>query len=91
MENVTVFERALEMWSDVKQYVDTVKQGKAQTPKNKSFSVVGMPYLKLKPTFSCQSLMKWPIFLSDIRQTCQCCHSWQQICFNSSSICWKDL
>ena len=39
MENVTVVERALEMWSDVKQYM-TVKQGKAQTPKNKSFSVV---------------------------------------------------
>ena len=40
MENVTVVERTLEMWSDVKQYVATVKQGKAQTPKNKSFSVV---------------------------------------------------
>ena len=40
VENVTVVERALEMWSDVKQYVATVKQGKAQTPKNKSFSVV---------------------------------------------------
>ena len=31
---------ALEMWSDVKQYVATVKQGKVQIPKNKSFSVV---------------------------------------------------
>ena len=40
MENVTVVERALEMWSGVKQNVATVKQGKAQTPKNKSFSVV---------------------------------------------------
>ena len=40
VEDVTVVERDLEMWSDVKQYVDTVKQGKAQTPKNKSFSVV---------------------------------------------------
>ena len=40
MENVTVVERALEMWSDVKHYMATVKQGKAQTLKNKSFSVV---------------------------------------------------
>ena len=30
-----------------------------------------MPDLKLKPTFSCQSLMKGPIFLTDTRQTCK--------------------
>ena len=33
--------------------------------------VVEMPDLKLKPTFSCQSLMKGPIFLTDTRQTCK--------------------
>ena len=40
VENVTVVVRALEMWSDVKQYMATVKQGKARTPKNKSLSIV---------------------------------------------------
>ena len=34
VENVTVVERALEMWSDVKQCVASVKQEKAQTPEN---------------------------------------------------------
>lgn len=34
VENVTVIERALEMWSDVKQRVASVKHEKAQTPEN---------------------------------------------------------
>ena len=54
---VSVVERALEMWSDVKQYVATVKQGQAQTPKNKYFSVVAASFgdalFEVKPTISC--------------------------------------
>ena len=40
VENVTVVERALEMWPHVKQYVTSVKKGKVANPKNTSFSVV---------------------------------------------------
>ena len=79
LENVSVAERALEVWPHMVKFVNAVKAKKVTDPKSKSYETISSgcsdPLMPAKMAFLHQWQNRLHLFLLHFKQTNLCCHS----------------
>ena len=79
LENVSVAERALEVWPHMVKFVNAVKAKKVTHPKSKSYETISSdcsdPLMPAKMAFLHQCQNRLHLFLLHFKRTNLCCHS----------------